>query len=48
MIVALFLPTAFTALRQTTIRGPAKLMDELLRIDAARQAAANAMPEVGS
>jgi hypothetical protein len=32
----LSLPTAFGALRQTTFRGPPQLMDELLRIDAAR------------
>lgn len=35
----LSLPVAFTALRQTTFRGPSKLMDELLEIDAARHAA---------
>jgi len=40
----LSLPVAFAALRQTTFRGPAKLMDELLRIDAARHAA-KAKPE---
>ncbi len=40
----LSLPAAFAALRQTTFRGPAKLMDELLRIDAARRAA-KAKPE---
>ncbi|HTK76828.1 MAG TPA: hypothetical protein VL371_16295 [Gemmataceae bacterium] len=33
------LDEAFAALRETSFRGPAKLMDELLRIDAARQAA---------
>jgi predicted nucleic acid-binding protein len=32
----LSLPAAFAALHQTTFRGPAQLMDELLRIDAAR------------
>jgi len=32
------LPVTFAALRQTTFRGPAKLMDEMLRIDAARLA----------
>ncbi len=35
----LSLPVTFAALRQTTFRGPAKLMDELLRIDSARRAA---------
>jgi predicted nucleic acid-binding protein len=35
----LSLPAAFAALRQTTFRGPSKLMDELLEIDAARHAA---------
>src|SRR5579872_3689012 len=34
----LSLPTAFTALGKTTFRGPAQLIEELLRIDAARQA----------
>ena len=32
----LSLPAAFADLRQTTFRGPAQLMDELLRIDAAK------------
>ena len=32
----LSLPAAFAALRQTAFRGPEQLMDELLRIDAAR------------
>ncbi len=40
----LSLPAAFAALRQTTFRGPPKLMDELLEIDAARLAA-QAKPE---
>lgn len=35
----LSLPAAFVALGKTTFRGPAKLMDEMLRIDAARHAA---------
>ena len=35
----LSLPAAFVALRQTTFRGPWKLMDEMLRIDAARHSA---------
>jgi len=35
----LSLSVAFAALRQTTFRGPSILMDELLRIDAARNAA---------
>jgi predicted nucleic acid-binding protein len=34
------LPAAFTALERTTFRGPAKLMEELLRIDAARRTTA--------
>ena len=33
------LPAAFAALRKTTFRGPTKLMEELLRADAARDAA---------
>jgi len=33
------LAEAFAALRETSFRGPLKLMNELLRIDAARQAA---------
>jgi predicted nucleic acid-binding protein len=36
----LSLPAAFTALERTTFRGPAKLMEELLRIDAARRTTA--------
>jgi predicted nucleic acid-binding protein len=32
----LSLPAAFAALRQTTFRGPAQLMNEMLQIDAAR------------
>jgi predicted nucleic acid-binding protein len=43
----LSLPTAFAALRQTIFRGPATLMDELLRIDAARHAA-NVKPDGNS
>jgi predicted nucleic acid-binding protein len=35
----LSLPDAFAALRQTTFRGPAMLMDELLRINSERRAA---------
>ena len=35
----LSLPSAFAGLRQTTFRGPSELMDELLRMDAARRAA---------
>ena len=34
----LSLPAAFAALRQTTFRGPTALMEEMLRIDAARGA----------
>lgn len=40
----LSLPAAFVALRQTTFRGPAKLMDDLLQIDSERRSA-KAKPE---
>jgi predicted nucleic acid-binding protein len=43
----LSLPAAFAALGKTTFRGPVKLMEELLRIDAARHAA-KAKPEADS
>jgi len=43
----LSLPAAFAALGKTNFRGPSKLMEELLLIDAARHAA-DSKPEPGS